>query len=149
MPARPNSDPNPNPDDTYSEGEGEEDMHGPGSINWANHCNCEVCEPGEHGHGSINWAQHCDCEVCEVCKPDYPNPNPNPDFPLRNVYVTDSEGDGEGSEADEGYSSAREDDSMQLADFLRGLPPGALIPPQRITPAVALERWRSRAPRCT
>ena len=121
-------------------------MHGPGSEHWAQHCDCEVCEPVDP---DFPLRDDYLTDSGEVCEPAYPNPNPDPDFPLRNEYVTDSEGDGEGSEADEGYSSAREDGSMQLADFLRGLPPGAPIPPQRITPAVARERWRSRVPRCT
>ena len=35
-----------------------------------------------------------------------------------------------------------EDDGTQLAELARGLPPGARILPQRITPAVARARWR-------
>ena len=59
--------------------------------------------------------------------------------------MTDGEGDSEGSEADGGCSSALEDDGTQLAELARGLPPGARISPQRITPvtpAVARARWR-------
>ena len=160
LPGKP-ADPNPDPDD----------MHGHGSMNWANHCDCEVCEPAYHdadlhGPGGLAYANHCDCEVCEpadcdadlhgpgglayanhcdcdVCEPADPNPDPD-NLPPRDDYVTDGEGDGEGSEADGGYSSALEDGGMQLAELTRGLPHGARIPPQRITPAVARARWRAR-----
>ena len=149
----------PSPDDPH-------DLHGPGGLAQANHCGCEMCCPDNphcevytpdcdpdglhdphdlHGPGGLAQANHCGCEVCcpdnphcEVCAPDCDCElccRPNLDLSL--------DGESGGSDGGEGYSSALEDGGMQV-DLWHELPPGARIPPERITPAVARARWRSR-----
>ena len=102
-------------------------LHGPGGEAEANGCDCAKCDPDHpnadwHGHGGIAWGYGCDCVLCDNplagCLPD---PEPAPAAP------------------DEGYSSALED-SVSEPDY----PPGASIPPEHITPAVARARWRAR-----
>ena len=94
--------------------------------------------PTEMLHGpdwSIAASNGCDCEECG------PNPMAEPYTPR----ATSLDGDGGGSDDDEGYSSALEDEDGGVhVDLRSGLPPGARIPPQRITPAVARARWRGK-----
>ena len=94
--------------------------------------------PTEMLHGpdwSIAASNGCDCEECG------PNPMAEPYTPR----ATSLDGDGGGSDDDEGYSSALEDEDGGVHVDLRSeLPPGARIPPQRITPAVARARWRGK-----
>ena len=105
--------------------------HGPASLAQANACGCELCCP-DNPHCEV-CLPGCDCELCS---------HPNLDLSLGGDGGGSDGDEGYSSASDEGYSSALEDSSMQV-DLQCGLPPGARIPPQRITPAVARARWRA------